>query len=112
MYLRPNTTVTLTRGTTTTAFGSPQPSTTPLYQGIPITIASTTTQVASQETGRTYEVSEVFGSVDRTLDVREGDRLRDEHDGTVYEVRAVTTPVAYVGWSHLPTYLMLRTVES
>lgn len=114
MFINPNSYVTITRGETRNEFGSLQPNTTPVAEHVPImvaTIVSTRTiHVESEEIGRSYVVTDVYGTMDRGTDVRVNDRLHDEYTGVVYEVQAVTEPVAGVGWTTMPTHLVLRTL--
>jgi hypothetical protein len=115
-FLAPNTYVTVTRGFTGNEFGSMVPDPTPVYTHVPVNVATIISNryidVTSPESGRTAVVTEVYGTVERGTDVRINDRLHDEYTAVVYEVRAVTEIVANVGYSQLPTHLVLRTVET
>lgn len=114
MFINPNTYVTVTRGETRNEFGSLQPDTTPVAEHVPILIATIistrTIRVASEELGRSYVVTDVYGTVEQGTDIQVNDRLHDEYTGGVYEVQAVVAPMSALGWNTLPTHLVLRTL--
>lgn len=92
MWAIPNTTVTVLRGTTVSAYGDALDNTTPAASGIPALITERNRTVFDRTTQTPRVVRVVSCAVQSDTDLREEDRVRDDTTNTVYAVRSVTQP--------------------
>lgn len=104
------TTVAVLRGTTTDAYGDPVDADDAVRARIPVALAITNRRVWVPAERRHTQVTEITGRVRRDADIQEEDRLRDERDGSIYLVEAVTIPPRVTGFEK--ARLTLRRVDS
>lgn len=92
MWAVPSTTVTVLRGTTTSAFGDQLDNTAVAASGIPAVITERSRTVFDHATQTPRVIRTVSCAVQSDTDLRRTDRLRDEATDVVYAVDAVTQP--------------------
>lgn len=91
MIATPTTTVTVLRGTTTTAHGDTVDTAAAVagMTNLPASIVEQRQDVNGPQVGRNTEVRHYVGKLAQGTDVREGDRLRDDVTEHIYLVTAV-----------------------
>lgn len=103
------TTVTILRGETTDEFGDTVDSNVPVRGHVPVSITERDKRVWVPAENRTTVVRQVTGRARPNADIREGDRLRDEHDQSIYLVEGVSRPQSPIGQADVR--LTLRRVD-
>lgn len=84
--------VSILRGQTTDPYGDPVDNTTPAATGVPASIVEQSRQVTDPTTGAPRVVRFLIGRFYPGTDLRSGDRVKDERDGTVFIVDAISRP--------------------
>ncbi len=91
----PTTTITISRGTSTDAYGDPVNSLNQLYFGVPAIINYQTGVSKDPSTGQPVQASAYEVVVPKGTDVKNQDVLTDQQTGEEYEVTAVRTLPSY-----------------
>lgn len=86
----PNARVTIMRGTYQDDYDDTHDSTRPVAVRVPISLVEMTDTYASPETGRSYDVMYWQGYVKPNVSIRQGDRLMNEADKSIYLVDSVS----------------------
>ncbi len=102
------TTVTITRGETTDAFGDPVEGSTAVASGVPASILEVQSRAQRPVEGRTDNVRAYAMRVRTHVTVFRDDRIHDERTGAIYTIDEVVTPVNPVG--HAVRRIVLRRV--
>lgn len=89
--------VTVLRGETVDTYGDPVDADTPIAENVPASIIENAQDIGQPADSRTSRVRVFTGRVRPDVDVREGDRLRDEADLSIYLVEAVSHPASPFG---------------
>lgn len=74
------------------AYGDPVDNNTSAATGVPFSILEQSSQESDPTTGESRVVRFVFGRCYPNVDLRRGDRVRDERTGVLYSVDGVTRP--------------------
>ncbi len=98
MYALATCTASILRGTTTDEYGDTVDSDTVVYTGIPMSIQETESSVFDPATQTRRVVRRPQGACQSDVDLRIGDRIRDDTNGITYIVNNVTQPGG-VGWT-------------
>lgn len=91
----PTTTVTISRGTTTDAYGDEVNQLNQLYTGVPAIINYQTGVSKDPSSGRPVQVSAYEVVLPKGTDVKDQDVLTDQQTGEKYEVTSVRTLPSY-----------------
>jgi len=103
------TTVTILRGEETDGYGDPVDSNVPVRARVPASIIERDQRVFVPAENRTTIVKQHTGRVRANVDIRTGDRLRDEKDQSIYLVEGVSRPRSPIGGGTVR--LVLRRVD-
>lgn len=98
MYAIASCTASILRGTTTDQFGDPQDVDTVVATGIPFFIADIADRVWDPATQTPRVVRSIDAQCQSDVDLRIGDRVRDDTNGITYIVTDVTQPYG-AGWT-------------
>ncbi len=91
-----NTTVAILRGTTTDGYGDElDDNGTPVATGIRASLVERTVTDLDRATGGTRQLRRITGRVASNVDVREGDRIRDERTNAIYAVDTLSHPEGF-----------------
>lgn len=99
MQAIPTTTVSILRGTTTTAANDVVDSNTPVYTGVPASIMERTRTGIDVSTQSPQVYHHTVGRLPAGTDVTETDKILDETTGKMYAIAAVSTLSSFV---HVP----------
>jgi hypothetical protein len=91
-----NTTITILRGEGTDAWGDDAEADRPVATGLPAAKMETNRQTERKDTDTPRNVRTYQWRVWRRVDIRDGDRIRDEKDGQVHLVDSVVKPTIVV----------------
>ncbi|GIH26068.1 hypothetical protein Aph01nite_43780 [Acrocarpospora phusangensis] len=105
----PTTTVAVLRGETTDEYGDVVDSDAPVKGHVPISLSERDKRVWVPAENRTTVVRQITGRARPNADIREGDRLRDEGDQSIYLVEGVSRPQSPIGAADVR--LTLRRVD-
>lgn len=92
----PNARVSILRGTFTDDFEDVHDTVDPVAIDVPMSIVTRSQRVVSPETGRSYVIDAVQGIARRNVDVRKGDRIRDQVTLLTYVVDAVISSGVFI----------------
>lgn len=90
-----NTTVTILRGSEVDEYGDEVDDDTEVATGVRASLLERTVTDLDRNTGGTRQLRRVTGRVGTQVDVREGDRIRDEQTGDIYAVDTLTKPTGF-----------------
>ena len=85
----PNARVEILRGTYVDEFDDTHDSAQVVAKNVPASLVMRTFTAVTPETGRSFDVQVVEGIVRPTVDVLQGDRIRNQANGLIYTVDAV-----------------------
>lgn len=95
MLMPPTTTVTISRGTTTDAYGDPIDQLTPIYWDVPAIICYQAGTVKDPASGRPVQVSNYECVLPSQQDVKDQDVITDQQTQESYTVTEVRTLPSY-----------------
>lgn len=98
MYALASCTASILRGTTVDEYGDPQDVDTVVHTGVPFSIQETEARVYDPATQTSRVVRTPVAACQSDVDLRIGDRVRDDTNGITYIVNDVTQPGG-VGWT-------------
>ncbi len=90
-----NTTVSILRGSQVDEYGDEVDADTVVQTGIRASLLERTVTDLDRNTGGTRQQRRVTGRVATNVDVREGDRIRDERTGAIYAIDTLTNPTGF-----------------
>lgn len=91
MYTVATTTISILRGTSTDVYGDVTDTDTVAASGIPASILEQRKTVTTPADNRVQQVGFFTGRVSQLVDVRIGDRIRDERTGSIYVLDNIST---------------------
>jgi hypothetical protein len=86
VYALATTTCSILRGSTTDGYGDELDADTPVRTNVPISIMEISSTVMTPEDPTPRVVRQVTARVGSEVDVRDGDRVKDESTGTIYMI--------------------------
>jgi hypothetical protein len=92
MLARPNTLVSILRGTTTNVHGDVVDGSTPQYQHIPVKLSELNRLDTDPTSGRARTIHHLVARCGADVDIQDGDRLLDEQTGLIYALSSVSAP--------------------
>lgn len=98
MYAIASCTASILRGTTTNEFGDTVDTDTVIQSGIPFYISDIADRVWDPSTQTPRVIRSIDGQCQSDVDLRIGDRVRDDTNGITYIVNDVTQPYG-AGWT-------------
>jgi hypothetical protein len=101
MLARPNTLVSILRGTTTNVHGDTVDSDTLAYQHIPMKISELNRLDTNPTSGRPRTIHHVVARCGADVDIQDGDRLLDEQTDLIYTLSAISAPRSAMGVNDL-----------
>lgn len=90
-----NTTVTILRGSQVDEYGDEVDDDTAVATGVRASLLERTVTDLDRETGGTRQLRRVTGRVGTQVDIREGDRIKDERTDEIYAVNTLTRPTGF-----------------
>jgi hypothetical protein len=92
MLARPNTTVSILRGTSTNVHGDVTDADTAQYRHVPMKISERNRLDTDPTSGMPRTVHHLIGRCGADVDIQDGDRLLDEQSGAIYALSSLSAP--------------------